>query len=251
MFFGLISSVCIGLVGNQINNFIMKKIVFIGVLGSLLFLGASCSKSMEESMPSEVRLMEQEQNGLLAKSAGPEIEWMIYCEGSCEECEGTGIKVKPTVYECACETDCALKVARVQVGPTVGGKTDHSPLGKRQVDSLTALYGTFNAHLEHSLANRYEVNNYKISRVDVYATAKSFALKYHITNLDDGGEITLSYMKEGVGGAGYEVDCNGGCVSASAKCTERIKLGSPIVIECTCEGECKMDITPSEENELE
>jgi hypothetical protein len=223
----------------------MKINVFKSLAICLALTVVCCSKNESEQMSSEVRLLEQASYVSLAKQAGPEIEWMLFCDGSCEECSGKGLKLAPLVYECQCAENCALTIARIPAGtgPISEGK---SAQGKIQVDSLLAIYGTFQQQLEESLKSRYMLRNYKVEKVEVYATLASFALKYYIHNLDEGNQVTLVFVKEGTDPQAYEVDCNGGCVSAHSTCTERVTLGSPIQIDCTCEGECMMTVSPVE-----
>lgn len=223
----------------------MKKLLRLGFILAFVLSIASCSKQGAEEMSSEVRLMEQDSMEAQAKKPNG-IEWMLYCEGDCVDCSGKGINVRPQVYECQCEEDCALKVARVQVGPSAGG-VEHSALGKRQVDSLSAIYGTFQAQLSESLRDRYGLDHYAVYQVAVYATTNSYAVKYFIDDLKGNKTISLSYLKKGRDAPSFEVDCNGDCIKASAKCTERVILGDPIQMECTCEGDCKMDVTQSTE----
>lgn len=183
-----------------------------------------------------------EQESQLAKQSGPTMEWIIYCEGSCEECTGTGIKVKPTVYECACEENCALKVSRVQVGPGPEGSHEPVLVDGEEVLALIAQHGTFKEKLERSLSQRYGLEDYRIQQIRVFKSTQSFVLQYVLSPPDSEQLISLSYLQEGSEPA-YEVDCSGGCIAASAKCTERVILGDPIQIECTCEGDCHMDIS--------
>lgn len=191
-------------------------------------------------MNATVRLMEQ--NSVKAKSSGPGMEWIIYCEGSCEECNGKGIKLKPTVYECACSENCALKVTRVQIGPGPSQPEEQSFDDSQELRELIESQGTFQQMLEKSLRLRYNIRDYRVEQIKVYKSAHSFALQYFIQAAESEEHISLSYLAK-AGEPAYEVDCSGGCVAASAKCTERVTLGDPIKIECTCEGECHMNIS--------
>ncbi len=211
-----------------------------------LFLIA-CSKSEPDT--EQAKIFESDQSSIpetLAKS-GPGLEWMIYCEGLCEECSGKGLKVRPLVYQCPCEEDCVLKVTRVQVGGEVG-EGEHSMLGKAQVDSLLGIYGTFGDQLERTMASKYGGISYRVNRVAVYASPSSMALKYYVITSDN-EEVSLTYFSDGEGDIAYEIDCNGSCIAASAKCTEQVTLSDPIKIQCTCEGDCHMDVTPVETGE--
>lgn len=220
------------------------KLKMFFALFALLALNVQCGKQEETKLSPEVRLLEQEHSAKMAKTNGPEISWMLYCEGDCTECKGKGVKIRNLVYECPCTDQCSLKIVRVGDNPSLGGKD--AIVAKAQVDSLTKQYGTFQNDLIASMAKRYAVSDFRITAVEVYAESQSFALKYHIESDDLEFPVSLSYLRKGEE-PGYEVDCNGDCISASAKCTERIILGTPIQIECTCEGDCKMDVTPTRE----
>lgn len=221
----------------------MKVRVFVSLI-AVAILSIQCGKQEEVKMSPEVRLMEEASQLNKTRAAGPEIDWMLYCEGDCEECKGKGLKVSNLVYECPCTDQCSLKVVRVGDEP---GLVGHDAIvAKAQIDSLTKQYGTFQADLIETMAERYAVKDFRIAAVEVYAEAQSFALKYHIESDELDYPISLSYLRKGEE-PGYEIDCNGGCISASARCTERVILGSPIQIECTCEGDCKMDVTPTRE----
>ena len=227
----------------------MKKTLNIIYYLGLGLVFAACSKNQEPAMSDAVHLMEQE--APKAKQAGPTMEWLIYCEGTCSECTGTGVKVKPTVYECACTENCALKVSRVQVGPGPGESHEPALVEAEEVLSLIAQYGTFQEKMERSLNQRYGIEDYRIQQVKVFKSTHSFVLQYFISPLDSEQIVSLSYVQEGSEPA-YEVDCSGGCIEASARCTERVILGDPIQIECTCEGDCHMDIsTVGPEHEIE
>lgn len=223
------------------------KLRLLGLVGAVALLSIQCSKQSPEQMSSEVRLMEQDNSKALRAKSGPEIEWMIYCEGACEDCKGTGLKLAPTMYECPCVEECSIKIMRVGDQPGVNVEPEVYAGAKAQVDSLTALYGTFSKQLTESLETRYELSDYRVKAVEVYASGTSFACKYHIDAPGIETGISIAYVTEEVGVPGYEVDCNGGCIKASARCTEILKLGSPIQIECGCEGDCKMDIIPVQE----
>lgn len=224
----------------------MKKYALGVALIGLVFFTTQCSKNQEEEMPAEVRLQKQINQAENLKSQGPEIEWMLYCEGACDDCSGKGVKLAPTVYECQCSQQCALKIARIPVGSPSSPSEDEITLARRQIDSLTNIYGTFSNQLQRSMTERYQMSDFRVDKVELHANRSSFALKYFVTDLSTERSTTISYMKHAGDETGYEVDCNGGCTAASAKCAERIYLGSPIRIECTCEGDCKMDVTPSE-----
>ncbi len=223
------------------------KLRWLGTLAVVSILSVQCTKQAPEAMSSEVRLMEQDSPPAIRAKSGPEIEWMLYCEGECAECQGTGVKLAPRVYECQCEENCSLKIMRVGDQPGLGTAPENYEAAKRSIDSLTNIYGTFAEQLKSTLQTRYQLDSYRVSAVEVYASGGSFACKYYVDAPEQETGISIVYVVEDVGVPGYEVDCNGGCVKASARCTEIMKLGSPIQIECGCEGECKMDIIAVEE----
>jgi len=193
-------------------------------------------------MSPELRIYKQETLAPLAKSS-PEIEWMLYCEGDCAECKGKGVKLSARVYECPCTDQCGLKVTRVGTSSGIGSTAES---GRRELDSLANIYGTFQAELEQVLLENYSFFEYRISAVEVHANTSGIATKYYVVNTLDETEISIVFTKASPEGPSYNVDCSGDCISASAKCTERIILADPIQIECTCEGSCNMTISPSE-----
>ncbi len=206
----------------------MKKLI--GFAFSLALIVWACSKQ-EESVDSLAG-----QSPKLQKTSEHGVQWKINCVGTCASCDH--IKVSDWKYQCDCTDDCKLQAIRIGYEPEA---TDLAAF-----EALVAQYGTFHAQLEKSVKERMGIPEYRVLSVDIYTKGSWYGVRYQLADAHN-QNFSTAFYKTDAGAPGYEVDCTGSCISASAECLEEISLGDPPKINCACEGDCHLKVTPIEE----
>lgn len=198
-----------------------------------IFTLSSCNKEVGENSLTHTS----------KSTSGPGIEYVLTCQGGCDnpEVECTHQKRAQTVYECNCD-NCYFVIEIV--GET--GWTEDVVEG----DSAKALAAQLFQGYEHGFKeeldsflvqkNIDEGDLWEMKRI-VVREEGFFGIRYEI--VDKSGQlITVSFISEGVDLPTYRVNCSGGCNDAQESCRERWVLGSPPSAECSCEGACEMTI---------
>lgn len=211
----------------------MKKLALFITL--LVFLTASCSKSVDNSSTDE--------NTQSKLKSTKTLNVTITCTGTCDEGGRCRVIIKPgnNYAECGCE-GCVLVVNELKADGYI------VPDNQQELKNEIFSKNMFVENLEAFVLKKHKTKAFDITSIEYVQNGEEY---YFIYDLEISGGVYESVMyaytysknlKSTDGGVvmrGFEIDCSGECNDATETCRERYTFNPPGA-ECTCAGSCSM-----------